>query len=227
MTSTERREGRYQRRKAQRDAAKEEKLGKYDDFERVADVDNLYYAFTRCMRGVSWKESVQRYEANALKNVYETSQKLRLGQSVQSAFVAFTLRERGKTRLIKSIHISERVVQKCLCDQVLVPILSNCLIHDNGASVKGKGVHFALRRLIAHLAKFYRHNKSNQGYALQIDFTKFFDSVDHKVLYSLLGRKIKDPRVRSLIKNFVGVFGDGKSLGLGSQISQIYYLLPG
>jgi hypothetical protein len=30
-----------------------------------------------------------------------------------------------------------------------------------------------------------------------------------------------DPRVRELTKNFVTVFGDGKSLGLGSQVSQI------
>jgi hypothetical protein len=36
-----------------------------------------------------------------------------------------------------------------------------------------------------------------------------------------LGRRIKDPRVRELVKNFVAVFGDGKSLGLGSQVSQI------
>jgi hypothetical protein len=217
-----RREARYQRRKAAREAKRQEKLGAFDDFERAASADNLYEAFKRSRRNVAWKESVQRYEASALRNVAETRRKLLAGESVRSGFVEFSLHERGKARHIKSVHISERVVQKSLCDNVLVPLLSNSLIHDNGASVKGKGVHFALRRLVVHLRRFYRHNGfSNGGYALLIDFKKFFDNIDHAVLFALLGRKIKDPRLRELAKNFITVFGDGKSLGLGSQVSQI------
>jgi hypothetical protein len=156
-----------------------------------------------------------------MRNVAETRRKLLAGESVQNGFVEFTLRERGKTRHIKSVHISERVVQKSLCDNALVPLLSNTLIHDNGASIKGKGVHFALRRLVCHLSRYCRRNRTNEGYALVIDFKKFFDSIDHAVLFALLGRKIKDPRLRELTKNFIAVFGNGKSLGLGSQVSQI------
>jgi hypothetical protein len=79
-----------------------------------------------------------------------------------------------------------------------------------------------LRRLAVHLRRFYRNNGfSNGGYALLVDFRKFFDSIDHAVLFALLGRNIKDPRVRELAKNFIAVFGDGKSLGLGSQVSRI------
>jgi hypothetical protein len=112
-------------------------------------------------------------------------------------------------------------VQKCLCDKVLTPILTRPLIHDNGASVKRKGLHFAIRRLIVHLCRFYRRNGfSNDGYALLIDFTKFFDNIRHDVLFALMDRYIADPRVRDLTRRFVSVFGPGKSLGLGSQVSQ-------
>jgi hypothetical protein len=38
------------------------------------------------------------------------------GKSVQRGFAEITLRERGKERRIKNIHISERSVQKRLCD---------------------------------------------------------------------------------------------------------------
>jgi hypothetical protein len=157
-----------------------------------------------------------------MRNITETRRKLLAGESVQSGFKEFVLHERGKTRHIKSVHISERVVQKSLCDQSLVPLLSHSLIYDNGASVKGKGVHFAVRRFIAHLSRFYRSSgRSNEGYALLIDFKKFFDSIDHRVLFYLMGRKIKDRRVQSLAKQFISVFGEGKSLGLGSHVSQI------
>jgi retron-type reverse transcriptase len=174
------------------------------------------------MRGVAWKESVQRFEANAMRNIAAIRRKLLAGENVQSGFVEFDLRERGKIRHIKSVHISERIVQKCLCDNVLTPILTRPLIYDNGASVEKKGVHFAIRRLIAHLSKFYRRNGfSNEGYALLIDFSKFFDNIRHDILFTLLERHIADPRILDLIRRFVSVFGPGKSLGLGSQVSQI------
>jgi hypothetical protein len=221
MTSTERRDARYQRRKAERAGKRQQKLSQFDSFERVADFDNLYASFLESKSGVDWKESVQRYEANALRNITETRRRLLAGESVQQGFMEFTLRERGKIRHIKSVHISERVVQKCLCNQVLVPILSNGLIYDNGASVKGKGVHFAIKRLIVHLAKFYSQTGSNEGYALLIDFSKFFDSIDHGLLFKMLDKEIQDKRVLDLTKKFIAVFGDGKSLGLGSQVSQI------
>jgi hypothetical protein len=222
MTSAERYAARYERRKARRDAKKNESLKPYDDFSRITDVDNLYSSFKRSRRGVAWKESVQRYEANAMRNIADMRRKLLAGESVQSGFVEFTLRERGKVRHIKSVHISERVAQKCLCDYALVPLLSRPLIYDNGASLKGKGVHFALRRLIVHLSRFYRKNNfSNDGYALLVDFSKFFDNVRHDVLFNLTDRYITDPRLRGLTRRFVSVFGDGVSLGLGSQVSQI------
>jgi hypothetical protein len=222
MKGGKRREARYRRRKAARDAKRHAKLSQYDDFGRVADADNLYSAFMESMKGVDWKESVQRYEANAARNIAETRRKLLAGESIQRDFAEFTLNERGKTRHIKSVHISERVVQKCLCNEALTPILSNPLIHDNGASLKGKGVHFALRRFIRHLSSFYRHNgRSNGGYALSADFSKFFDSIDHGTLLSMLRKQIKDGRLFALAKSFITVFGEGKSLGLGSQVSQI------
>jgi hypothetical protein len=222
MTNEERRQGRYERRKAGRDRRREEKLSPYDDFNLLLDPDNLWKAFQQSRKGVAWKESVQRYEMNLLRNIAETRRRLLSGESVQSGFVEFNINERGKTRHIRSIHIFERVIQKTLCDQILVHLLGNSLIHDNGASVKGKGVHFAIDRLIAHLSKFYRGNGfSNAGYALTVDFSKFFDNIRHDILFKLQDEVIHDERVKELTRRFITVFGDGVSLGLGSQVSQI------
>jgi hypothetical protein len=222
LTSVERKAARYQRRKAAREAKRNDRLTRYDDFNRIIDADNLYASFNRSKRGVSRKESVQRYEANAMRNIASTRKKLIAGESVQSGFKEFTLSERGKIRHIKSVHISERIVQKCLCDYCLNPILERPLVYDNGASIKGKGVHFALRRLVVHLSRFYRQNgNSNKGYALLVDFAKFFDNIDHAILFDMLERHIADRRVTALVRAFVSVFGPGKSLGLGSRVSQV------
>jgi hypothetical protein len=221
MTSEERQAARYRRRKAWREKKKQEYLSKYDDFSRIVDPNNLYAAYKKSKCEVSWKESVQRYEMNLLVNIAETVRKLKVGENVSRGFVEFDLMERGRLRHIKSVHISERVVQKCLCDQSLVPILSRTLIYDNGASLKKKGLHFAVRRLITHISKYYREYRTNEGYCLSIDFSKYFDSIRHDVLFDMQRKVIKDPRIMKMIYDFVTPFGNGVSLGLGSQVSQI------
>jgi retron-type reverse transcriptase len=221
MTSEERKQARYQRRKAERDGKKQSFFSKYDDFSLITDPNNLYASFNKSKRGVSWKESVQRYEANVLVNIAETIQKLNGGESVSCGFAEFDLNERGKVRHIKSIHISERIVQKCLCDQVLVPIMSRPLIYDNGASLKNKGLHFSIRRLITHLSKYFRHYKTNEGYCLEVDFSKYFDSIRHDILFNAIQKYIKDEQIIKLLYDFITPFGGGVSLGLGSQVSQI------
>jgi hypothetical protein len=65
-----------------------------------------------------------RLWSNALCNLAGTRRALLDGKSVQRGFAEFTLRERGKARRIKSAPISGRAVQKRLCDNVPVPLLS-------------------------------------------------------------------------------------------------------
>jgi hypothetical protein len=81
VTSVERKAARYQRRKAARDAKRNDRLMQYDDFNRIIDADNLYASFNKLKRGVSWKESVQRYEANAMRNTAATRGKLIAGKA--------------------------------------------------------------------------------------------------------------------------------------------------
>jgi hypothetical protein len=226
MNSHERRQIRYKRRVEKREAKRQEKVSQYDNYENVADPDNLYIAFKKSRRGVSWKESIQRYEMNIFRNILETNRKLLVGENITHGFVEFDIMERGRPRHIKSVHISERVPNKNFCDMVLVPVVSRSLIYDNGASLKDKGLHFAIRRLIAHIGKFYRANGfSNDGYCLSIDFSKYFDSIRHDILFQQYDTMFNDKRIVSLIRDFVSPFGNGVSLGLGSQVSQISAIL--
>lgn len=176
------------------------------DMESVYDANSLLDAFKKSKKGTAWKESVQRYEMNLLRNINQTQKELKDGTYEQKDFYEFKLQERGKTRHIKSMHISDRVVQRSVCDNVLVPELSKYLIYDNGASMEGKGIHFARKRMATHLHKFYRKHKSNEGYVLQIDFSKFFDNIVHDGLIKEMRKKIGDKETMSFIEKLIDTF---------------------
>lgn len=218
MNSEERRAARYARRQLKRQAKKKRLAIICDDFEKVFTYRHLYLAYRKCILGVGWKASTQLYKANAVYNIYLTYKELMDGTFKSDGFFEFTLTERGKTRQIRSVTIHERVVQRCLCDFALTPMLSRQLIYDNGASSKNKGYTFALKRLITHLRRHYNKNGSD-GYILLFDFSKFFDSLKHELLKSILTNTFNDPRILKLSYHFIDMFGE-RGIGLGSQISQ-------
>lgn len=222
MTSEERREARYRRRVAMRQQ-KKSKYASADSFEKVFSYTNLYRSYRCCRRGVSWKASVQKYVANAPLNVLHTHTQLHNGKYKSPGFFEFDLYERGKARHIRSTIIGERVVQRCLCDNALVPMMERTLIYDNGASMKNKGYDFALNRITRHLQEHYRKH-GNEGYVLLFDFSKFFDNVSHDVIKAQLRREFTDERILGLTEHFIDMFGP-VGLGLGSQISQVLALV--
>lgn len=189
-------------------------------FDKLIDLNNLYASFKKCKKQTYWKCSVQRYESNLLFNLLELRNSLINGTYVQKPFVEFELNERGKKRHIKSLHISDRVLQRALCDYILEPSIRKYLIYDNGASIKGKGIDFTKRRLVTHLHKYYSKHGS-EGYILLCDFKKYFDSIPHDKLILMFKKYIHDDKVLSLVKYLISTFGNGKGLGIGSQISQI------
>lgn len=217
---------------------------------KISNANVLMNSFYEAKKGCSWKNSVQQYEANFLKNIRHTQLELREKTYRQQDFYYFYLKERGKDRYVRSISFYDRVVQRALCDLVN-PIVEPYLIHDNGASVKKKGIDFARRRIENHLHKYYR-KYGNKGYALVIDFSKFYDNILHKPLMDMYREIIDDKDIINLINHLVDSFSVDisnynitenelfdslayakaetektgekmmhKSLGIGSQISQI------
>jgi len=219
MTSEERRETRYQRRKAKREAKKNEALKGHDTIEAVADLDNLNRAIDEAARGVRWKASVQRYKLNRMKNLSQAHRDIMEGRDVRRGFICFSICERGKLRKIMAVRFYERVIQKSLCRNALYPIFTRSLIYDNGASQKGKGTQFAADRLKTHLTR-HVHRHGNNGYILLIDFKDYFGNADHEALKKIYHKHVKDERLKALSFSLIDAFGD-KGLGLGSETSQI------
>lgn len=219
MNSKERRKNRYTRRQQKRAAKHKDFESRLMTFEEAFSFEELNKAFYKCKRGVAWKESIQKYEAKLFENNLKLSKEVLSGKYKQRSFIEFDLMERGKHRHIKSIYIRDRIVQKSLCENILVPLLSKDLIYDNGASIKGKGTIFAINRAAKLLQKQYKQY-GDDAYIVLGDFHSYFDSLDHAIIYDYLEKKISDKRIIELLKIMIEPFGE-TGLGLGSQVSQI------
>lgn len=219
MTSAERHEARYQRRKAKRLAKRRAYLDQFDDFNRVSDFSALIRANWESRRGVLWKASVMRYNVNFIRNALTARNMLRSGRDTRQGFYNFKIMERGKVRDVHSLHYSERVIRRSVCTNSLVPVLSRNLIYDNGASLADKGTGFAVKRVETMLHRHYRKH-GNEGYVLVIDFRKYFDNIQHDPLKEIYRERIHDERLRKLSEGFFDCCGD-KGLYIGPEDSQI------
>ena len=213
-----RRSRRFENRQKKRDAKKKE-LEKFDNIENVASYKSLYEATKKASNGVRFKASVQRGLLTILFRIAKQRKQLLEEKDVRQGFIEFDICERGKVRHIRSVHFAERVIQKSLCNNVLYPVLTNGLIYDNSASQKGKGTLFAQQRLIYHLQEYYKKHGC-EGYILNIDFKKYFDSIKHDSVKENLQKHFKDEKLLNLTFSFVDAFGE-RGLGLGSETSQI------
>lgn len=223
MTSEERHEARYQRRVRKRQERRLALSKSCGDFEDVFSYSNLYQSGHICCRGVAWKSSTQMYRFNLVTNTAATRRALLDGSYKSRGFIEFDLYDRGKMRHIRSIHISERVVQRTLCDKAVNPCLKPAFIYDNGASTQNKGITFGLDRLTCHLQRHYRKH-GNRGYVLLFDFSDYFAKAQHWPVRMELEKRIHDERTRALANECLDNFGP-VGYGLGSQISQTAALM--
>jgi hypothetical protein len=162
--------------------------------KNISDLNKLYRAYLESKRGSSWKPQVQMYEMDYLAKLVATSNELESHTYYARKGSSFIVNERGKQRNIRSNPFSDRVVRRSLCDECLTPTLRQYLIHDNGASLPGKGISFTRRRFEQHLHEFYRKH-GNEGYILLIDFSKYYDNIQHQKLRDKIKKYIKDEEI--------------------------------
>lgn len=204
MTNEERIQKRIERDKARRKAKKLQRSQGCTEITELFTLTNAYKSTVSCRKNVSYKASVQKYVFEFIEHNQAMVKTFQQGEILKlSRLKKETIRERGKERIILPITFQDRVPQKIICDNSLVPMIKDILIYDNCASLPNKGVHFARERLEKFLYQA-RKKWGNDYYVLVTDFTNYFGSIPHKTCYDVLAKVYSNnPELVELIMKII------------------------
>ncbi len=115
-----------------------------------------------------------------------------------SEYTTFMKLDSTKEReIFKLPYFPDRIIHHCIV-QILEPIWMKTLIADTYSSLKGRGIHKGVKRIKAALK-----DKENTTYCLKMDVRKFYPSIDHDILKTILQHKIKDPDVMWILNEII------------------------
>jgi len=158
-------------------------------YQNIYDFENLLLAAQKAQRGKRFEPNVMVFNHNLEGNLFKLQKELMDDTYRPGKYFSFHIHE-PKKRMISAAPYRDRVVHHALCN-VIEPIYEKTFIYDSYACRKGKGTHKAILRF----SEYCRANK----YALKCDIKKYFPSIDHEILKSLIRRKIACKQTLALI----------------------------
>ena len=188
-------------------------------YEAVYTMENLYQAWHKVSLGKSAKASILAFYHHLDENLASIAEDLKNETYRPGPYNRFLIKD-PKERIISASPVRDRVVQHALMNHY-AQVFDRHLIYDSYACRIGKGTHKALLRAF-HFAKSSR-------YFLKMDVRKYFDSIDHATLKTMLTRLIKDTSILRLLYIIIDSGDTPTDIGipignLTSQFFANYYL---
>ncbi len=162
-------------------------------FDRIISFDNLLLASKKAQKGKRFKKSTSLFNLNLERELVHLQKELRAMTYKHGAYHDFFVCD-SKKRLISAAPYRDRVVHHALCN-IIEPLFDKTFIRDSYACRIGKGTHSALNRY----SEFSRKN----SYVLKCDIQKYFQSIDHEILFEILSKRIRCVKTLWLVKEII------------------------
>lgn len=192
-----------------------------NSFYHIISTSNLLSAWKEFKRCKTKKFDIQKFDFNLEKNILDLHFSLRRKTYTNEPYVPFYVYD-PKRRHIHKAEVRDRVVHQAIFRQ-LYHIYDPFFIYDSYSCRINKGTHSGVNRLETFLRRETK-NYTKNAWVLKCDISKFFDSIDHKILQNILFKKIESLDTKWLIKNIIESFSktEGKGLPLGNVTSQLF-----
>jgi retron-type reverse transcriptase len=177
----------------------------------------VYGAWQAFARGKRTSPAIVAFRSALEDNLLRLAGELQDRTYRHGAYQSFVVRD-PKRRDIAVAAVRDRVVHRLLYDHI-VPLWDRSFCYDAWSCRKHKGLQAAVQRAQAHM------HAQRRGWLWRSDITKFFDTVDHRVLRFLLRTKAPGERTLWLLDSVVASYeaaGPGRGMPIGNLTSQIF-----
>lgn len=156
-----------------------------------------------------------------MDNILKLHENLSDGSYQHSSYVAFKISD-PKPRDIHKATVRDRLLHHAIY-RILYPFFDHTYIADSYSCRDNKGTHRAMNRFTSFSNKISLNN-TRTCWVLKCDIRKFFASIDHATLLTIVSKYIPDEKIIDLITKIVSSFESttpGKGLPLGNLTSQL------
>jgi retron-type reverse transcriptase len=169
-------------------------------FNKICSFQNLHLAYLKARKCKRYRNEILKFSYNLETNLTDLQKELSNQTYKHGSYREFTVCDLKK-RQIKAPCFRDRVVHHALCN-VIEPIFDKGFIYSSFACRRQKGTHKAIKRLKRFIKSAKTKSFSNL-YCLECDISKYFDSINQNILFSLVQQKISDKKVLWLIKRIL------------------------
>lgn len=190
-------------------------------FDKIISLQNLFLAWSEFKKGKEKKLDVQKFSINLEDDLFALHDTLESGTYKHSNYASFYVND-PKPRHIHKAEVGDRILHHAIV-KIIRPIFERTFIYDSYSSRKTKGTHKANQRFRKFAWKLSRNN-TKTVWTLKCDVKKFFDSVNHQILFDLIKKRIHDDKTLNLLHEVIHSFNGqkGKGIPLGNLTSQIF-----
>ena len=167
-------------------------------WSQVVSWENLWLAYLNARKGKFARREVATFIENLESELIGLQRELVNGRYRPGPYRHFTVYER-KPRLISAAPFRDRVVHHALM-QIVEPLLDRRFYPHSYACRKDKGIHLAVDT--------YQRWAKVHNYALKMDISKYFASIDRVILLRELEIFIKDINVLKVFDLIINSWSD-------------------
>ena len=180
-------------------------------YEQIYNIHNLYLADELASKGKKMQYGVKIHTANADANLTALQNMLIDKTYRTSKYQTFKVYEPKEREVYRLPYYPDRITHHAIMN-ILESVFVTSFTADTYSCIKGKGIHAA-----ANSVKKALTDRKNTIYCLKLDITKFYPSVDHNILKTLLRRKFKDADLLWLLDEIID---SAPGLPIGNYLSQ-------
>lgn len=183
-------------------------------FDLITDIDNIKLAHKNARKNKTHYREVQEVDNNLDFYCSQIREMLINNTFVNSPYESFKKLDKGKKRTIfKLPYFPDRIIHHAIV-QVVEDIWKKTLIKDTYQSIKGRGLHKAVRKI-----QKIAYTSDDKLYYLKMDISKFYPSINNTKLKQTIRQKIKCKRTLNLLDIIIDSI---KGVPIGNYLSQYF-----